>query len=277
MSCILTLLGLFLPGCSDYELGTTKDEGPVWDTADTADTPDTGPPTLADEPYGKVVTILLTLSDDWMDQTTSRLLLLNAVDWAVPSGTSDPRVLVLRDDDHAGEDVEDSELSYERLLDAGYDVDLVEEPDGGLGLEDLQAYDVVMFSNPGHSPEDLSTLEAFYDFSRMGRGLVLQGDDMAHFEDASAFSMESLTRLVYIDNGTEYYGHDIDNDEGDAYAVTLANNAHPVVDGIEGITFRYGNDIDTTEAGSAQVTVLATATVEGTSLDAKPAIAAYSP
>ncbi len=271
---------LLVVGCSEYGLNDDKDAFPDTpddtgqdDTDDTGDTDDGDPTTT---PSGRVLTILLTLSDDWMDQDVARTLLLNSVEWASPSAVTSPSVLVIRDDDHGGEDTEDSENVWQWLLDAGYDADFVDEPSSGISDADLSGYDVAILSNPGHSPDDVATVEALYDFSCAGQGIIFQGDDMAHFADEGAFSMESLTRLVYQDNGTSYHGYDVDNDEGSAYEVRLVSTSSRIVSGISGETFRYCNDIDTTEIASSDVEVLAWTTVEGTSLPLKPVIAAWS-
>ncbi len=243
------------------------------DPDDSGDTGESDTPT----PSGKVLTILLTLSDDWMNQDVARSLLLNSVSWAAPADVPTPRVLVIRDDDHSDEDAEDSENIWRWLLDAGFYADFLDEPSEGIDASQLNSYHVAILSNPGHSPDDLATVQALYDFSCTGMGIIFQGDDMAHFDDQSAFSMESLTRLVYQDNGTEYHGYQVDNDEGDAYQVQLTSDLHAIVEGIAGEIFRYGNDIDTTEVASSDVAVLAQGTVEGTTLPLKPVIAAWSP
>ena len=232
--------------------------------------------TYGDTPVGRVLTIFLTLNDMYMDQGVARQLLLNSVAWVTPAGIPSPRVLIIRDDDHSGEHPEDSEQIRDNLVAAGYDAVLIDEPGDGIDSSYLSGYSVAILSNPGHSPDDVSTVEALYDFSCHGFGLIFQGDDMGRFDDEDDFDMSSLTRLEYIDNGTSYAGHGIDNDEGDRYAVTLANISHPVVAGIEGVTFYYGDDIDTTEEAHANLTVLAWATVEGMSTPTKPAIAGYS-
>ena len=306
-----TLLGLIVvtlalngPVCNEYDLAGDDDTdpggvgglddddddngGPGDDDDDDADASDDDDnpgdddtdgfddDTYGDTPVGRVLTILLTLNDMYMDQSVSQQLLVNSVAWVTPTGIPAPRVLIIRDDDHSGEHPEDSEQIRDNLLSAGYDAVLIEEPQDGIDSSHLSGYSVAILSNPGHSPDDVSTLEALYDFSCHGFGLIFQGDDMARFDDEGAFDMSSLTRLEFIDNGTTYAGHGIDNDEGDRYAVTLANISHPVVAGIEGVTFFYGDDIDTTEPAHTNETVLAWATVEGMNSPSKPAIAGYS-
>lgn len=292
---LLVALGLVVvagPTCNEYDLagdddtvhgGDDDDNGHPGDDDDGDDDQDgdddTGSSdddTYGDTPNGRVLTILLTLNDMYMDSTVSRQLLLNSVAWVTPSGVANPRVLIIRDDEHSDEHPEDSEQIRANLAAAGYDATLIDEPEDGIDSSFLTGYAVVILSNPGHSPDDEETLEALYDFSCLGYGLIFQGDDMAHFDDEDDFQMETLTRLEYIDNGTEYAGHDIDNDEDDRYEVTLVATSHPVVAGIEGAVFFYGDDIDTTQPAHANETVLAWATVEGMSSPTKPAIAGYS-
>jgi len=161
------------------------------------------------------------------------------------------------------------------LVAAGYNAVLIEEPGSGIDQSALVGYHVAILSNPGHSPDDLATLEWLYDFSSEGFGIIFQGDDMGHFDDGS-FDMALLTRLTYIDNGTEYYGHPIDNDQADSYEVVLESNGHPVLSGIEGEVFLYGDDIDTTESAQEGEAILAQGTVYDTQYPYKPVVAAYS-
>jgi len=245
------------------------------DNGDDDDDDDDGSP-YGDTPIGRVLTILLTMNDMYMDPAISQQLLLNSVAWVSPDNIPDPRVLIIRDDEHHDEHPEDSDEMLAHLLAAGYIATLIEEPEDGIATTDLAGYSVAILSNPGHSPDDEETLEALHMFSCAGYGIIFQGDDMAHFDDEDDFQMEDLTRLRYIDNGTSYHGYGIDNDEGDRYEVTVENLTHPVVTGIEGAIFYYGDDIDTTEPSNTYETVLAWATVEGTALPLKPAIAGYS-
>ena len=308
---LFALLGLIVGGCNEYDLhpdddtdGTGDDDdddnddddndddsddddsepdpdgfdpdGGVDDDDDSDDDDDDDGSPYGDTPVGRVLTILLTLNDMYMDQSISQQLLLNSVAWVTPDNITAPRVLIIRDDEHSGENEEDSDEILANLLAAGYIATLIEEPEDGIDTSYLAGYSVAILSNPGHSPDDEETLEALFTFSCAGYGIIFQGDDMAHFDDEDDFQMEDLTRLEYIDNGTEYYGYDVDNDDGDRYEVTVVNISHPVVAGIENAIFYYGDDIDTTEPSHTYETVLAWATVEGTGLPLKPAIAGYS-
>lgn len=291
----LSMLALLAFGCTDYDLaeegdylpGQDDDDAPSDDDDDASDddtsSDDDDFEPLGDDdddtsgdPVGRVVTILLTLNDMYMDQGISSQLLINSVEWVTPAGNGSPEVLVIRDDNHSGEHPEDSEHIRDTLVAAGHAADLIDEPGNGITQQDLAGYEVAILSNPGHSPDDLSTLQALYQFSVQGFGLIFQGDDMACFDDGS-FSMQSLTRLTFIDNGTEYHGYHIDNDNGDLYAVELPGDPHPILDGIAGYTFLYGDDIDTTAPADVNEEILGWATVDGTNgIPTKPVIAVYS-
>jgi hypothetical protein len=93
------------------------------------------------------------------------------------------------------------------------------------------------------------------------------------------FPMAPLTHLNFVDNGTTYCGVGIDNNNGDVYEVTLATDVqHPIVAALEGLTFTYGDDIDTTTPSGDGEHVVAWARVAGKEDCAlKPAIVAYDP
>jgi hypothetical protein len=137
---------------------------------------------------------------------------------------------------------------------------------------------VVWFSNPGYPMDDIATLQALTQFSEAGGGVVLQGDDMS-WSWGNAFSLEPLTQLKHQDNGTEYCGESIDNGSG-TYQVTFADSTHPILSGLAGETFTYGDDIDTVTANRVGAEVLATATVvtgKKKNCKDKPVIVAYTP
>ena len=93
-----------------------------------------------------------------------------------------------------------------------------------------------------------------------------------------AFELTALNQLSHIDNGTSYCGRQIDNGVGDKYAVTLGSDEHPILAGLQGVSFLYGDDIDTSRVVGDMAQVLATATVEGRkNCDSKPVVVTYSP
>lgn len=225
--------------------------------------------------FGRAVTILLTLSEpgedggpgpaDYMDE-----LLDNAVSWA-GKDVPDMKVLVIRDDNHHDEWDEDTDNIYGTLDALGYDAELINEPGDGVQYSQLEGYDVVLLSNPGWPVDDLTTAESLEQFFDEGGGVILQGDDICDSLSVGV-DLSGLTGLDHVDNGTEYYGHWTDNMAGEFYSVEITG-AHPVVAGLEGVTFSYGDDIDTTTASGTGETVLALATVGDN--PKKPVITAY--
>lgn len=220
---------------------------------------------------GNVVTILMALSDQWIPEDTARQLIINSVDFA--TDVPDPAVLVIRDDNTNGEDEQDPINISSWLQSVGFSVTFMQEPTNGISASDLTGFHVVIFSNPGYPPDDNSTIDALYDFSNQGYGVILQGDDMTQTDNPN---MEAMTKLIPLDNGGSYYGVNIDNNNGAAYSVRLVPYNVLNTD-ISLVEFPYGNDIDTTELSSTGVYVAAWATVEGTQYPEKPVITAYSP
>jgi hypothetical protein len=233
---------------------------------------------------GRVVTILLTLAATSATDDVIDTLVANTVNWVSPVDA--PRVLFVLDDDHHNEFSNDTAQLYQRFTMAGFQASYMDEPKHGLTLENVANADVVWFSNPGYPMNDKETLNTLRQFSEAGGGVVLQGDDMST-PMGRAFPMTPLTRLEHIDNGTQYCGKNTDNgtkgsrDGDDAYAVTLAAGPHPILDGIEGATFTYGDDIDMAKVIDQTAEVLATANVplgQGNRVcKDKPVIVAYTP
>jgi hypothetical protein len=222
-------------------------------------------------PQGNVVTILMTLSDTWIPPQTAEQLIYNSVQFV--SSVENPRVLVVRDDNHNGEDMTDPENIQAWLQSRGLSVDFMEEPSGGLTLAELSGYHVVLLSNPGYPPDDVASIESLWNFSTQGYGIIFQGDDMTRINTPL---MTELTRLENIDNGTSYFGVNIDNNTGSTYEVTLIEGTVLTTD-IESFTFSYGNDIDTTEPTVVGMSVAADCTVSNTNHPSKPVITAFSP
>ena len=199
--------------------------------------------------------------------------MLNSIDYVSP--ISGPSVLVIRDDNTNGEDEIDSENIFNWIVNAGYSATFLDEPEAGIQTADLAGYHVVILSNPGFPADDLSTIEAMRSFSQQGFGIIFQGDDITNFAPDRPL-MESLTRLAFIDNGIEYEGYTINDNEGSAYGVTV-NQVSPVSSGMSTLFFIYGNDIDTTTPTTNDNSVVAWCTVDGTNLPSKPVITAYQP
>lgn len=224
---------------------------------------------------GRVATILLTMiASETTDEIITRIV-ANTVNWVSPVDA--PRVLFVLDDFHHGELSRDTQHLYERLAETGYRAEYMDEPADGLSMDDVAGFDVVWFSNPGYPIDDAASFNTLLQFSEDGGGVVFQGDDMS-YAWGNAFATTPLTRLHNVDNGTEYCGEAIDNGSGGRYRVTLETGSHPVLEGLEGTSFLYGDDIDTATLADDGGEVLAWATVEGKSDCArKPVMTVYTP
>jgi hypothetical protein len=224
---------------------------------------------------GRVATILLTMDATETSEETMMTLVGNTVNWVSPVDA--PRVLFVLDDFHHDEYSQDTHGLYEKLAATGYDARYLEEPEQGVSLEDLVGFDVVWFSNPGYPMDDVGSFNALLQFSEAGGGVVFQGDDMS-WSYGMNFPTTPLTRLEHVANGTEYCHTKIDNGKGGRYAVTIADGPHPVITGIEGVSFLYGDDIDTATPVAENTEVVAWATVDGSSgCPAKPVVTVFTP
>jgi hypothetical protein len=223
---------------------------------------------------GRVATILLTMTAAEIEVASRDQLMANTINWASPVDA--PRVLFVLDDFHHGEFADDTQALYESLATSGYDAAYLQEPKGGIKAADLAGYDVVWFSNPGYPMDDKASFNALLAFSNNGGGVVLQGDDMT-WSYGSAFPTTPLTHLRHVENGTTACGVSIDNQKAGRYRVTMNSDTHPVIEGLEGVTFLYGDDIDKAEALDG-TEVVAWATVESkASCARRPVITAFTP
>ena len=236
-------------------------------------------PVVAPAP-SRVATILLTLGDPGIPPTVGAQLVRQTALWVVPK--ANPRVLVVRDDNHHNEDVSDSEIVRDMLIASGLQTDLIEEPDGGLTAGAFVGYDVIWFSNPGYPMDDQGTFNALLSASQSGKGVVLQGDDLT-WSWGQSFSMAPLTHLNHKDNGTNACGTAVDNRKGGKYVVKIDSGANPIGAGLEGIEFPYGNDIDRSVArGEGETVVSATVSVldgkgKVVCTDNRPVVVGYQP
>ncbi len=205
---------------------------------------------------GRRAAILLTLSNPGIELDLAQTLAVNAVTWASP--VAEPRVLVVKDDDHHGEFEEDAAYVYELLRDAALDVEFIDEPRHGISDADVAGFDVVWLSNPGHPPDDRATLDTLARFAANGGGYILQGDDFTRMSGDSAVSMAAHTGLVHESNGTRFCERNIDNNRSSrSYRVQLDSAEHPLLVGISGQEFLYGDDIDISTPAGAGEEVLA--------------------
>lgn len=228
---------------------------------------------------GRLATLLLTLNAAELGEQSTLQLMAQTVNWVSPVDA--PRVLFVRDDFHHGEFAHDTRALEGLLASAGYTTTLIDEPQHGLPLSALSGYDVVWFSNPGYPMDDIKSYHSLLQFSRAGGGVVLQGDDMSRGHGAS-FSMFPLTQVSHIDNGEKNCGAYINNGKGGQYNVQFSSDEHPILSGLAGTSFTYGDDIDRVAlpslAQGATREVLAWATTEGArNCEPKPVIIAYTP
>jgi hypothetical protein len=224
---------------------------------------------------GRVATILLTMNASETSEETLMSIVANTVNWVSPVDA--PKVLFVLDDGHHGEFDGDTRQIHEKLVEAGYAADYLEEPKQGLRAKDLEGYDVVWFSNPGHPMDDERSFNSLLEYSQAGGGVVFQGDDMS-YSFGKAFPTTPLTRLENADNGTSYCDTNVDNGKGGRYRVSMAAESHPIVAGIEGQSFLYGDDIDTATPVAEGTEVVAWATIDGKDGCAqKPVITAFTP
>lgn len=225
----------------------------------------------------RLTTILMTFSNPGIPNEVAAALAKQAVNWTSPQSPS--RVIVIRDDSHNGESSNETQFVVNLLLDQGYDVDYMEEPEGGIETSDIEDYDVVWFSNPGWPLDDRLTFDTLVAFSQTGGGVVLQGDDMT-WTSQSDLSLSPLTYLENINNGTQFCGVGIDNNLGGKYRVTFTDDDHPVISGLQGQTFTYGDDIDHSVPLGQGEEVLAWATLDGddgSCTDRSPVVITFGP
>ncbi|MCP4448035.1 MAG: hypothetical protein GY811_22275 [Myxococcales bacterium] len=225
----------------------------------------------------RLTTILMTFSNPGIPESIAATLARQAVNWTSPRSPS--RVIVIRDDAHSGESSMDTQFVVELLRGQGYEVDYMEEPPGGIETSDIEDYEVVWFSNPGWPLDDRLTFNTLVAFSQSGGGVVLQGDDMT-WTSQSNLSLSPLTYLENIDNGARFCGVGIDNNNGGKYRVTFTDTDHPVIDGLHGESFTYGDDVDRSVPLGQGEEVLAWATLDGddgSCMDRSPVVITFGP
>ncbi len=208
-----------------------------------------------------VTTILLALGDEVDDQLvvaggSAQLIAESVIRYTTP--VSQPHILVVHDRGSGGESAYDTQYVMKVLL-SRYNPNFIEEPIGGITDKDLEGYDLVWFNNPGNPMTMKKSMETLVAYKG---GVVLQGDDLSWGRD---FSMEKLTHVKNIDNGTDVRcaggstpSYHMDNNQGQQYRVTLDPEKMPTPNS-ESLNFKYGNDIDLVSVAGTDVEILATA------------------
>jgi hypothetical protein len=187
-----------------------------------------------------VVTILFTMQQ--IPQSSGTLILANAIKYASPVGN--PKILFAKDSATNGEDEGDPDYIKNTLL-AGYSVQYVQIPVGGLDPATTIGYDLVIVSNPGYPLSDAQTLSSLLSFKG---GVILIGDDMSQ---GDGFNTSALTGLTFRNNGTgmscngTYYNYD--NEGGYQYQIAMNPEFLPGVPA-QYLNYQYGNDLDWTTA-----------------------------
>jgi hypothetical protein len=223
---------------------------------------------------GRIVIPLLTLTNPRIDQDLGRELIVRLAELVRPKHAK--ALLVVRDDAHYGEFAEDPEVIAAVLDETfgdssqtpGLRIDFIDEPSDGLRYADVEGYDVVWFSNPGHPIDDPRTLRTLQRYFALGNAVVLQGDDMSQ-------STRSLSHLDHTDNGDDFCGVVTNDNAGDNFAVALASDGYAgrIWGDLAGEAFLYGDDIDVSTAIGEGEWILATATLASDpSCDSIPAI-----
>ena len=226
-----------------------------------------------------VATILLTLGD----RSNSALVIGGASSQLISetlirssSPVNNPKILAVIDSVNGDEDVEDIDYLIAVLL-SRYQVTVLRTNASGITDDDVKNFDVVWYNNPGHPMSSKRTLKTLLNFKG---GVILQGDDLSWGEEnGTIFSLQELTGLKFIDNGTEVecngiaYGHD--DNSGNQYRVSI-DPAKIQGASSAALNFRYGNDIDRTQVASQSVEVIASALGGPEScVQARPAIVRY--
>lgn len=207
-----------------------------------------------------VSTILLTLGD----KSNSSLVINGASSQLIAetmirssSPVNNPKILAVFDNKNGGEDIEDISYVTDVLL-SRYNVSVLHT--STLSANDVHGYDLIWYNNPGHPMGSKQTLETLLAFPG---GIILQGDDLSRgVEDGKSFSLEALTGLKYLDNGTNVvcdgksFGHD--NNSGYKYRVSL-DSSRIQGENASVLNFQYGNDIDRTSVLAPDLEVIATA------------------
>jgi hypothetical protein len=223
---------------------------------------------------GRQATIVVTMGNPGISRATASRLAANAVDWVSPVDA--PSVLVVLDDGHHGESAGDAAYVRTLLAERGYDVTLVTERSGGLKPSDVADHDVVWFSNPGYPFDDARSVRTLLGFLADGGGVVAQGDDITTAL-GKGFDVATLTHLAYEHNGVTTCGQRTDNNAGATLAVTLGEG-HPLLEGLEGATFGYGDDIDqSSPTGTGEVILGEARLSSGACTAVRPVVSAYAP
>ncbi|HMA97555.1 MAG TPA: hypothetical protein VKP30_32950 [Polyangiaceae bacterium] len=270
-----------VPSCGQRVCGLDPACGTSCGSCDEGSTCNAAGACVPAELPGKVVTIVMSLTNKRLANTDPRFrqrarLIESSVQWVSP--TESPNVLVVLDD-ACTDCSKEAKLIQSTLTKRGTAATFINEPAQGLKAEDVAAFDVVWFANPTQAVDDAKTIQTLTEFAQNGGGVIVQGDDITQPE-----AMQALTQLRHVNTGNHYCGRYISGNRGASYKVKIASTSHPVTSSILGNSYYYGNDIDNSVLiADANATVLAWAQVGGcrrsaagaTNCDKQPVIVAY--
>ncbi len=177
---------------------------------------------------------------------------------------ADTKVLMVLDGNHHGEDIGDVNYTIEMFDRQDINYTLINEPYGGLRVNDTEGYDLIWFVNPGWPMDTRVTLQTLSELFNRNVPIVLHGDDMTWgMTELAKTDLEPLTHLHNVNNGLDTN-----------YTVIFSNGSHPVLTYLAGREFTYKeDDIDTNYAVDDDVTVLATGSADINPAYGGPAIA----
>lgn len=207
----------------------------------------------APAPKGRIVTVMMALSEPSLPEDFRRKLVAQSMDWVAEH--HDKRVLLVLDDFHAHEHPHELQVLQGDLEAAGYTVDVYKESGFGLKAERLEPYDLVWFTNPGYPVDDLRSIKSLQAHLGQGGGVVISGDDISRLI-GRGYPMAPLTGVEYRSNGVVSCGVRTNNGSKMGYALHGAELFHPVTLDLNTQGVVYRNDIDHTVALSPQTEVL---------------------
>lgn len=207
----------------------------------------------APPPKGRVVTIMMALSDPSLPESFRRQLVAQSMDWV--SQARDKRVLLVLDDHHHNEHPQEIERLKSDLEAAGYVVDAMKEPKSGLHHKDLQGHELVWFTNPGYPVDDVRTAAMLRKHVGEGGGVVISGDDVSRAA-GRGFRMSPLTGVKYRGNGVKSCGRVTNNGSKHGFSLHNSEITHPITLELDAKDLVYRNDIDHTTALSPDSEVL---------------------
>jgi hypothetical protein len=178
----------------------------------------------------------------------------------------------------------DHQFVLSTLSNIGYDITVIYEigtyhSDDAVSLSysNIKDFNAVIWVGDTKHWDDNATANALYEFYKNGGGVLLIGDDATWGQTEpwlnwgqflSWTAQPNLTHLKTLDNGWVYNHY-----------VNINHTEHPIIKGIEGVTFSYDLDIDYTEPRNEGEIILAynpnTDSIDNVNNKNEPVIVAY--